>query len=102
MQLSDSARGSSEISISVFFAPGLLRHLKTLDQLASSETDSVKADAVATASILLAAAAAEAVLSEAAYLRISGHRGRPFQPIVDGISDERGRRFRLIVDDVSA
>jgi hypothetical protein len=35
-------------------------------------------------------------------LRISGHRGRPFQPIVDGISDERGRRFRLIVDDVSA
>jgi len=37
-----------------------------------------------------------------AKLRISGHRGRPFQPIVDGISDERGRCFRLIVDDVSA
>ena len=36
------------------------------------------------------------------FLRISGHRGRLFQPIVDGISDERGRRFRLIVDDVSA
>jgi hypothetical protein len=35
-------------------------------------------------------------------LRISGHRGRPFQPIVDGISDERGRCFRLIVDNVSA
>jgi hypothetical protein len=35
-------------------------------------------------------------------VRISGHRGRSFQPIVDGISDERGRRFRLIVDDVSA
>ena len=35
-------------------------------------------------------------------VRISGHRGRPFRPIVDGISDERGRCFRLIVDDVSA
>ena len=35
-------------------------------------------------------------------MRISGHRGRPFQPIVDGVSDERGRDFRLIVDDVSA
>jgi hypothetical protein len=35
-------------------------------------------------------------------LRISGHRGQPFQPNVDGVSDERGRCFRLIVDDVSA
>ena len=35
-------------------------------------------------------------------LRISAQRGRPFQPIVDGISDERGRRFKLNVDDVSA
>jgi len=37
-----------------------------------------------------------------AEVRISGHRGRPFQPIVDGVSDERGRSFKLIVDDVSA
>jgi hypothetical protein len=37
-----------------------------------------------------------------ARLRISAQRGRPFQPIVDGISDERGRRFKLNVDDVSA
>jgi hypothetical protein len=35
-------------------------------------------------------------------VRISAHRGRPFQSIVDGVSEERGRRFRLIVDDVSA
>jgi hypothetical protein len=35
-------------------------------------------------------------------VRISAHRGRPFQPNVDGISAERGRHFRLIVDDVSA
>jgi len=35
-------------------------------------------------------------------LRISAHRGRSFQAIVDGVSDERGRHFRLIVDDVSA
>jgi hypothetical protein len=35
-------------------------------------------------------------------VRISAHRGRSFQSIVDGISDERGRHFRLIVDDVSA
>jgi len=41
-------------------------------------------------------------LSMLAQLRISAHRGRPFQPIVDGISDERGRCFRLIVDDISA
>ena len=39
---------------------------------------------------------------KAAELRISAQRGRPFQPIVDGISDERGRCFRLNVDDVSA
>jgi hypothetical protein len=35
-------------------------------------------------------------------LRISAHRGRPFQANVDGISDERGRCFKLIVDDVAA
>jgi len=35
-------------------------------------------------------------------VRISAHRGRSFQAIVDGVSDERGRHFRLIVDDVSA
>ena len=35
-------------------------------------------------------------------LRISAHRGRSFQAIVDGVSEERGRCFRLIVDDVSA
>ena len=35
-------------------------------------------------------------------LRISAHRGRPFQAIVDGVSADRGRCFRLIVDDVSA
>ena len=34
-------------------------------------------------------------------LRISPHRGRPFQTIVDDVSEERGRRFKLIVDDVS-
>jgi len=37
-----------------------------------------------------------------ALLRISAHRGRSFQPIVDGVSEERGRHFKLIVDDVSA
>jgi choline dehydrogenase-like flavoprotein len=42
------------------------------------------------------------LVDHSAAMRISGHRGRPFQPIVDGISDERGRCFRLIVDDVSA
>lgn len=35
-------------------------------------------------------------------LRISAHRGRSFQAIVDGVSEERGRQFKLIVDDVSA
>ena len=34
-------------------------------------------------------------------VRISAHRGRPFQTIVDDVSEERGRRFKLIVDDVS-
>ena len=37
-----------------------------------------------------------------AKVRISAHRGRSFQAIVDGVSEERGRHFRLIVDDVSA
>ncbi|MDH4290576.1 MAG: hypothetical protein OEV65_17695, partial [Aquincola sp.] len=41
-------------------------------------------------------------LARLVILRISAHRGRPFQPNVDGISAERGRHFRLIVDDVSA
>jgi hypothetical protein len=29
-----------------------------------------------------------------ALMRISRHRRRPFQTIVDGVSGERGRRFR--------
>ena len=68
MHLSDSGRGNDSISIDVFFGTGLLRQLTIIVALAH-KAELPHASALSTSAILLAAAALEAVLSEAAYLR---------------------------------
>jgi hypothetical protein len=68
MQINDSVTATEEIIITVFQSAGLVAHAKMLVRMTEEETNEYKVVALATATILMGAAALEALLSEAAYV----------------------------------
>ncbi len=68
MQIQDSGKADETIRIEAFQSAGLVAHTRILARIAQSETDEMRVVALATATILMASAALEAVLSEAAYI----------------------------------
>jgi len=68
MQINDSVTATEEIIITVFQSAGLIAHAKMLARMTEEETNEYKVVALATATILMGAAAIEALLSEAAYV----------------------------------
>ena len=68
MQVSDSGTGTETISITVFQSGCLVSHTRILAKMTDGEINERKVSALATATILMAAAALEALLSEAAHV----------------------------------
>jgi hypothetical protein len=68
MQINDSGTATAEIIITVFQSAGLVAHARMLARMTEEETNEYKVVALATATILMGAAALEALLSEAAYV----------------------------------
>lgn len=65
--VSDSGRGEDSIRITVDIAVGLIGYVRTLRDLARSSTEEHEIVCLSTAGILMAASAAEALLSEFAF-----------------------------------
>lgn len=68
MQIQDSGKADDDIRIEAYQSAGLVAHTRILAIIAQSETEEKRVVALATATILMASAALEAVLSEAAYI----------------------------------
>ncbi len=68
MDVSDSGSFSENISISVYQSGGLVSHTRLLAQMTNEEENEGRVVALATATILMGAAALDAILSEAAYV----------------------------------
>lgn len=68
MNVNDSATGVQDMKIEVFQSEGLISHTKLLANMTASERDEHRIVALATATILMGAAALEALLLEAAYI----------------------------------
>lgn len=69
MQLQDSGKAHDKLLIDgAYQSAGLVLHTKILARIVQGEKDELRVVALATATILMAAAALEAVLMEAAYI----------------------------------
>lgn len=68
MQIPDSGKADKAIRIEAYQSAGLVVHTRILARIARGETEEMRVVALATATILMASAALEAVLSEAAYI----------------------------------
>jgi len=68
MEVTDSITASEKITITVFQSGGLVSHTRLLAKMAENEQEEYKVVALATATVLMGAAALEALLSEAAYV----------------------------------
>lgn len=80
MQIQDSGKADENICIKAYQSAALVIQTRVLARIAQSETEETIVAAISTATILMAAAALEAVLSEAAYiLNQSLYKTKKFQ-----------------------
>ncbi len=68
MQISNSGKANDAVRIKAYQSAGLVAHTRILARIAQGEKDEMRVVTLATATILMASAALEAVLSEATYI----------------------------------